>query len=77
MKVFREVLCPDCRKKYMTYVYDGEHDTIIKLPTGYLYGWTDSCPKCSNNLFVEDKVLEGRRIEEFPLDIIESKMILR
>lgn len=77
MKTYREVLCPDCQRKYMTYVYADEYDVIIELESGSLYGWSDSCPKCNNNLFVEDKVLEGKRIEEFPDNTVHQKFILR
>jgi len=56
VKTYREVLCPDCHRKYMTYVYSDEYDVIIESEVGSLYGWSDSCPKCSNNLFVEDNL---------------------
>ena len=36
MKLYREVLCPYCGKKYMTYVYDGEFDTVIKNPDKWM-----------------------------------------
>ena len=77
MKTYREVLCPDCGIKYMTYVYSDEYDVIIKQEDGYLYGWSDSCPKCSNSLFVEDKVLEGKHLSDFPEEIVHHKFILR
>jgi len=76
MKVYREVLCPDCGKKYMTYIYD-EYDVIIKQGDKYLQGWEDSCPKCNNNLFIEDNVLEGKRLEDYPDELIRRRFVLR
>ena len=77
MKVYREVLCPDCGKKYMTFFYDDGYDVMIKQGDGYLQGWKDSCPKCSNNLFVEDRVLEEKRMEDFPEKSVHQRFILR
>lgn len=77
MKTYREVLCPDCHRKYMTYVYSDEYDVVIELESGSLYGWSDSCPKCSNSLFIEDNVLEGKRMEDFPDNKVHQRYILR
>ena len=42
MKLYREVLWPDCGKKYMTYVYDGEFDTVIKNPDKWMFAGAET-----------------------------------
>ena len=77
MKVYREVLCPDCGKKYMTYIYDDAYDVIIQQGDNCLYGWADSCPKCNNDLFVEDNVLDRARMDDYPKESITRRAVLR
>ena len=78
LKVYREVLCPDCGKKYMTYYFDDdEYDVIIKQGEGFLYGWRSSCPKCQNDLFVEHNVLEATRMDKYPEESISIRSVMR
>ncbi len=77
MKKYREVFCPICQKKYMTYVYDDDYDFVISQGSKTLYGWRDECPKCETSLFIEDHVLEGRIMDDFDEKDIQEKWILR
>ena len=48
MRKYREVLCPVCEKKYMTYVHSDEgYDVTIQQADKKLNGWSDMCPKCN------------------------------
>ena len=62
MKKYREVFCPICKKKYMTYVYDDDYDVVISQGSKSLYGW---------------HVLEGRTMDDFDEKDIQEKWILR
>ena len=65
MRVYGEVLCPCCEKKYMTYVHD-DYGCEVTAQKGdkIMYGWYDHCPKCNTWLFIEDHVLEGIRKDD-------------
>ena len=67
MRTYREVMCPVCKKKYMTYVYkeDG-YEYSVKKKSQTLYGWIDKCPKCNTYLFVADGELDGLVFDEIP-----------
>ncbi|MBO4844730.1 MAG: hypothetical protein J5525_00220 [Lachnospiraceae bacterium] len=78
MRKYREVLCPVCEKKYMTYVHSDEgYDVTIRQVDKTLYGWADSCPKCNTYLFIEDHVLEGREMDDFDEKDVYHKFALR
>ncbi len=78
MRKYREVFCPVCEKKYMTYVHADEgYDVTIQQGDKTLYGWSDICPKCNTYLFVEDHVLEGRKMVDFDEKDVHQKLILR
>jgi hypothetical protein len=75
---YREVLCPVCEKKYMTYVYSEDgYDYAILQGGKKLYGWADKCPKCDTWLFVEDHVLEGRKMDEYQVENVGKGYKLR
>lgn len=73
MRTYREVMCPVCKKKYMTYVYkeDG-YEYSVKKQSQTLYGWIDKCPKCNPDLFVADGELDGLVFDEIPENEIEE-----
>ena len=77
MKKYREVFCPCCEKKYMTYVFDDDYDVTIRQGDKTMYGWADTCPKCNTSLFIEDHVLEGRKMDDFNEEDIDQKFVLR
>lgn len=75
MRTYREVMCPICQKKYMTYIYkeDG-YWYCVKIQNRTLYGWSDNCSKCNTKLFVGDGELDGIVFDEIPeTDIKETE----
>jgi hypothetical protein len=75
-KKYREVYCPVCMKKYMTYVYSDYYTVIIKYNGVKKEGWGDTCPKCKTHLFVEDHVLEGVKMDDFPESAVRETFII-
>ena len=73
MRTYREVMCPICRKKYMTVVYkeDG-YDYCVKSQDKTMHGWQDRCPKCGTSLFVVDGALDGIVFDEIPKSAVEQ-----
>lgn len=55
---FREVLCPFCKKPYMTRIYD-DYDCTVSKDGDMLNGWMSGCPKCGGDIFVVDGMHEG------------------
>ena len=56
--IFREVLCPFCKKPYMTRIYE-DYDCTVIHDGQTLNGWVDRCPKCDGHVFVAEGLHEG------------------
>lgn len=57
MRVYRETLCPYCKKKYMDQYYDDDGPITIDGYDGTCY--ISTCPKCNTELFVFKGKLEA------------------
>lgn len=79
MRTYREVLCPVCDKKYMTYVYkEYGYECSVKKQSQILNGWMDKCPKCNTELFIGDGKLDGMVFDEIAeKDIHRIRSFLR
>ena len=73
---YREVLCPFCKKPYMTRVYD-EYDIQINENGKTLNGWNDICPKCNQELFVIENIYEGKDPNSYSEEVVDSVFVLR
>ena len=76
-KKYREVFCPVCMSKYMTYVYSDFYTAKINYKGERKVGWGDLCPKCNTYLFVEDHVLEGVKMDDFPESAVRETYIIQ
>ena len=73
---FQEVLCPFCKKSYMTRIYD-EYDIVVMHDGKTIKGWRDSCPKCDSSVFVIENEFEGKDLSEYPKEEIQEYWFLR
>ena len=73
---YREVYCPVCKKNYMTYVYSDFYTVTINHKGVKRVGWRDACPKCNTDLFIEDHVLEGIRMDDFPESAVRETFLI-
>lgn len=62
---FRQVICPFCKKPYMTRI-ECEYDIIVSHNGEELNGWSERCPKCDEWFFMIDNVLEGVDLSQYP-----------
>ncbi len=73
---FQEVLCPFCKKSYVTRVFD-DYDVTVKHDGETINGWRDICPKCGSNVFVIENEFKGKDISEYPEKEIQEYWRLR
>ena len=73
---FQDVLCPFCKKSYMTRIYD-DYDLIVEFNGNVLNGWYDRCPKCNEDVFVVENDNEGKDLSQYPKESITVHFILR
>ena len=73
---FQDVLCPFCKKSYMTRVFD-EYDVVVNHKGKTLNGWKDTCPKCGSQVFVVENEFKGKDLSEYPEEEIKEYWILR
>ena len=72
---FRQVICPFCKKPYMTRILT-DYSITVKHNGEVLNGWSDHCPKCNGWFFMIDNVLEGVDLSKYPEDEIEKRFFL-
>lgn len=72
---FKEVLCPFCKKKYMTQISD-DHDIEI-IGNSSLKGWITNCTKCNREFFAVDGASEGIDLNKIPEESIRRTYRLR
>ena len=73
---FQEVLCPFCKKSYMTRIYD-DYDIIVRHGDITMNGWKDICPKCDSLVFVVENEFNGKDLSEYLEEEIEEYWYLR
>ena len=73
---FQDVLCPFCKKSYMTMVYD-DYDVTVIHDGEIIKGWSDRCPKCGSDVFVVENEFNGQDISEYPDEEIHWRWVLR
>ena len=73
---FQDVLCPFCKKSYMTRVFD-EYSVIVKQDGKTLKGWRDRCPKCDSEVFVVENDFYGKDLSNYTEEEIQEFWYLR
>lgn len=73
---FQDVLCPFCKKSFMTRVYD-EYGITVYHDGKTINGWRDICPKCSAEVFVVENEFNGKSLSEYPDEEVHEILYLR
>ena len=70
---FQDVLCPYCKKSFMTMIYDN-YDCSITKENQIYNGWFDRCPKCNGSVIVIENVFEGEKEDSCEYKILSFNL---